>query len=937
MTFLLAFCIFLIYYFHLVVKTSIIFTHFFYIPIILAAIWWKRKGLIVPIFLASALILSDIISVKLGLPLVEDLLRSFMFIIVGIVITVLSEIIARKEKKIIESSEELRSVVETAAEAIITMDSERNIISWNNAAEKIFGYTEDEVLSRSISVLMPEKHVKTHEKAKKQANMGISSSAIGKTVEMIGRRKDGSEFPFEISLTDWKIKGELFYTAIIHDITERKKAEQDLKSSEERFRIIFDYAPDAYYLNDLKGNFIDGNKAAEELIGYNKDELIGKSFLKLKILNKKDIGKAASLLAKNALGIATGPDEFVLTRKDSKKIIVEISTYPVKINNRIQVLGIARDITKRKQAEKALKESEKKYRDLVDYALVGVYKTNIQGDLLFANDALVKIFGFDSEEEMMSQGILSRYKNPEDRDILIKRLNKEGGLNNYEAELLKKDGEPVHVLISASIYENIVSGMMLDISDRVKAEEIRQQMASIVKNSNDAIIAKDLEGTVLSWNKAAERIYGYTADEMIGKSISLLSTPHSNEISEILKKMRNGEKISHYQSKRVHKSGKIIDVSLTVSPIKDLHGNIIGASSIARDITAQKKAEKALKESEEKYRLISENTGDVIWLLDLKSQKFSYVSPSVYRLRGYTPEEVLEQSMEDVMTPESYQFILENLPARIQAFVSGDDSFRVQTSRIDQLHKDGSIVPTEVVTTVMVNEEGQVSQILGVSRDITERLKMEEEIKKSLNEKEMLLKEIHHRVKNNLMVISSLLNLQSRYIKDKETLSIFKESQNRAKSMALIHERLYRSTDLKRIDFGEYIQSLATDLFRTYVADPSLIKLNMNVESIMLDINTAIPLGLIVNELISNSMKHAFPAKKKGEINIEFYKDKGNVFNLTVNDDGIGFPEDLDFRNTKSLGMQLVNNLTQQINGEIELDRTDGTTFNITFTEIEYK
>jgi len=811
MTLLLAFCIFLIYYFHYVVKTRIIFTHFFYIPIILAAIWWKRKGIFVPIFLALALILSDIASVKLGLPLFEDLIRSFMFIIVGIVITILSEIIARKEKKIIESSEELRSVVETAAEAIITMDSERNIISWNNAAEKIFGYAEDEVLGRSISVLMTEKHVKTHEKAKMQANMGIDSSVIGKTVEMIGRRKDDSEFPFEISLTDWKRGNEFFYTAIIRDTTEREKA------------------------------------------------------------------------------------------------------------------------------EKALKESEKKYRDLVDYSLVGIYKTNTRGDLLFANDALVKMFGFDSEEEMISHGIIPFYKNPKDRDILIKRLNKEGGLNNYEVELLKKDGEPINVLISAVIYEGIISGMMLDISDRLKAEESRQKLASIVENSDDAIIGKDLEGTVLSWNKAAERIYGYCADEMIGKSISLLIPPHSDEMLKFLEKIRNGEKISHYQTKRVHKSGKIIDISLTISPIRDLHGNIIGASSIARDITTQKKAEKALKESEEKYRLISENTGDVIWLLDLNTEKFSYVSPSVYRLRGYMPEEVLEQSMEDVMTPESYQFILENLPERIQAFVSGDDSFRVQTSRIDQLHKDGSIVPTEVVTTVIVNEEGQVSQILGVSRDITERLKMEEEIKKSLNEKEMLLKEIHHRVKNNLMVISSLLNLQSQYIKDKEALNVFRESQNRAKSMALIHERLYRSTDLKRIDFGEYIQSLATDLFRTYVADPSLIKLNMNVESIMLDINTAIPLGLIVNELISNSMKHAFPDERKGEINIDFHKDKENVLKLTVNDDGIGFPEALDFRNTESLGLQLVNNLTQQINGEIELDRTDGTTFKITFTEIEYK
>jgi two-component sensor histidine kinase len=183
------------------------------------------------------------------------------------------------------------------------------------------------------------------------------------------------------------------------------------------------------------------------------------------------------------------------------------------------------------------------------------------------------------------------------------------------------------------------------------------------------------------------------------------------------------------------------------------------------------------------------------------------------------------------------------------------------------------------------------------------------------------------------MVISSLLNLQSSYIKDKQALDIFKESQNRAKSMALIHERLYRSTDLRRIDFGDYIQTLSNDLFHTYMQDPSRVKLNMNVENVMVDINTTVPLGLIVNELVTNSMKHAFVNDHKGKINIDFHKD-GDLFILIVGDSGVGFPEDLDFRNTASLGLQLVNNLTGQIDGKIELNRKNGTEFKITFKEL---
>ena len=204
-----------------------------------------------------------------------------------------------------------------------------------------------------------------------------------------------------------------------------------------------------------------------------------------------------------------------------------------------------------------------------------------------------------------------------------------------------------------------------------------------------------------------------------------------------------------------------------------------------------------------------------------------------------------------------------------------------------------------------------------------------------MEQKELLVKEIHHRVKNNLMVISILLNLQSRYIKDKKALSMFRESQNRAKSMALIHERLYRSTDLKSIDFGDYIRTLAMDLYRTYVTEPERVKIDMNVENIMIDINTAIPLGLIINELLSNSMKHAFPGKKEGEINLEFGIKDDEHF-LIIHDDGIGFPSDVDYKNTSSLGLQLVNTLTRQINGEIELDATNGTKFIIKFKEMEY-
>lgn len=216
-------------------------------------------------------------------------------------------------------------------------------------------------------------------------------------------------------------------------------------------------------------------------------------------------------------------------------------------------------------------------------------------------------------------------------------------------------------------------------------------------------------------------------------------------------------------------------------------------------------------------------------------------------------------------------------------------------------------------------------------KEIIERKKAEALIKTSLQEKVVLLREIHHRVKNNLQVISSLLNLQSTYIEDPKSLEIFRESQTRVKTMALIHEKLYRSKDLNKIEFAEYIRTLVNDLFTSYNADASKIHLKSKIEGIFLGVDTAILCGLIINELISNSLKHAFPNGKKGEIFIGLSKDAGNRFILIVKDNGIGFPKDIDFRNTESLGLQLVTTLTDQLGGTVELNKNGHTAFKITF------
>jgi two-component sensor histidine kinase len=217
-------------------------------------------------------------------------------------------------------------------------------------------------------------------------------------------------------------------------------------------------------------------------------------------------------------------------------------------------------------------------------------------------------------------------------------------------------------------------------------------------------------------------------------------------------------------------------------------------------------------------------------------------------------------------------------------------------------------------------------------QEIAERMRAEERIKASLEEKEVLLKEIHHRVKNNLQVISSLLYLQSRNIEDKQTLQMFRDSQNRVRSMALVHERLYQSEDLARIDFVEYVRNLANYLIRSYGADANLVKLRVSVDDVLLDVDAALRCGLIINELVSNSLKHAFPDSRQGEILIEFHSDDDRQFMLVVSDNGVGLAQDFDFRDAGSLGLQLVQNLVDQLGGTVELDSKGGVTYSITFS-----
>lgn len=328
----------------------------------------------------------------------------------------------------------------------------------------------------------------------------------------------------------------------------------------------------------------------------------------------------------------------------------------------------------------------------------------------------------------------------------------------------------------------------------------------------------------------------------------------------------------------------------------------------------------ALQKSEEKYRHVVNHANEAIVVA--QDGMLRFFNPKLVEIGGYSETELTSRPFAELVHPDDQEMITKYHFERSQ----GEQVPSVYSFRI--IDKSGNVKWVEI-NAVLIDWEGRPATLTFLN-DITERKQAEEQIKTSLREKEVLLREVHHRVKNNLQIIHSLLDLQSNYIQDKRALEVFRESQQRVRAMALVHERLYQSKDLSQVDLAEYIQNLSNDLLLSYGTDASSITLTTNISDITLDIDTAIPCSLIISELVSNALKHAFSDGRKGEIGIDFHPVDDDRLTLTVRDNGVSLPKDWNLENVESFGLRLVGMLVRQLQGEMEIDRSDGTAFKIT-------
>ena len=449
---------------------------------------------------------------------------------------------------------------------------------------------------------------------------------------------------------------------------------------------------------------------------------------------------------------------------------------------------------------------------------------------------------------------------------------------------------------------------------------------AVFEQTSEGLILIDAASRrLLEVNRAFVELTGYPEEQIFSMSLGDFFDLPPVGIERIYSQLLNKKEPFFGEVKCRRSDNSLLDVEIRVNLVY-LEGKAFYCA-VLYEVTLHRQAEKTLQEVAAKFRRAIFSSPMPV-MIHTEDGAVVMINNEWTNLTGY--------SFKDIPTTAAWvekAFGIEYTAMR-EKFISlatmegpgAGEELSVATSSGEKLQWDFRSAP---VGSLPNGER----LIITMAMDVTGRKRAEEQLKASLKEKELLLKEIHHRVKNNMQIISSLLNLQLRYIRNSETKELFRESQQRIKSMALVHEMLYRSQNLARIDFGKYTRALSAEIMQTCSPDHDRLTVVTNINNIEFDIKTAIPCGLIIHELISNSLKHGFPDGRKGTIRIDLDRNSKGVLTLVVSDDGIGFPRGLDLERTGTLGLSLVRILTKQLRGSIERLETAGTAFRLTFSD----
>lgn len=723
------------------------------------------------------------------------------------------------------------------------------------------------------------------------------------------------------------------------ELLERQKAEQALRENQSLLKGIIEGTTDQIAALNLEFKYIAFNNAYynEFLKIFGKNISVGSSLIDV-LADQPEVQEKMINLWKRAL---SGEEfsliqEFGNSDRDRSYYEITYSTIQDFTGKQIGASHIIKNVTDRIQAEQALRQSEERYRALVTATSEAVWINSSPENFHTTNSYWLNLTG--QTETNLQTGEWIEAIHPEDRERVLQTWK--AALANqtmYEVEYRLKtaDNQERDILArGVPIYAETGQvrewiGTYNDITEKRALErQLAQQkdlLDAFFRSSHFGMCAIDEQRRYFLVNEALAEINGFSVADHIGKTPQdIVPNLASKQEAAFQQVFATGQPVPQLElSGETQKLPGVTRTWLTsYFPIHNQKHQPIGIGIVMVEITQRIAAEVALRESEARFQLFMNNSPLLAWIVSGDGTLF-YCNRSFEVWNGRSNKEIVGKTIFDIYPPEVAQNLFEN----------NQEVLRTATllECYESVYSQDNIKHDFLVYKFPLPQENGQFLIGGTAIDITQQKQAEEQIKSSLVEKEVLLKEIHHRVKNNLQIVKSLLHIQSRRTQQEEALLVLQDSQNRIASIALVHEKIYRSADLAKVDFAQYVPSLATHLFHTYNVNSNNIKLKLETENIFLQIDTAIPCGLIINELVSNSLKYAFPNNRPGQITVRFNTQEQGKMLLTVEDDGVGISEDFDIEKSLSSGLKLVQALVKQLKGKIEIDRTQGTKFIITF------
>ncbi|MCH8927231.1 MAG: PAS domain-containing protein [Candidatus Marinimicrobia bacterium] len=760
----------------------------------------------------------------------------------------------------------------------------------------------------------------------------------------------------------------IWVTAIL--TIKRKKVEFELQKSERGLKRVLQIAKLGHWEWNILTEETVFSDEYHKIFNLEKDKSYSTDEI-LELIHPDDKARYLEILEnsiKEKKGL-TADYRIVLDSNEIKHIHSEWKVYADSENNPIKMAGTVQDITEQKKVLDDLTVSELNLNKAQEMAHVGSWDLDLRTNRLNWSDEVYRIFGLTPQEFGATYEAFVEAIHPDDREM-VNEAYQEAVKNNspYEVvhRVLRPDGE---IRIVRERSEEILDstghairsvGTVHDITEMEesirRAKKERNHFDKLLESLGEVVFIMNFGNRVIERvNSEIKSVFGYESYECVGQSTRMLCQNEEDFIefgNKLQEAIKRGDEVVHIKQTFVKKNGETFPSEITLSFLKEA-GKITHVISVVRDVSESERAERALRESEKRNLRAQEKAHLGHWDWNVVTNE-AIVSDEFIRIWNQNREEndkpsSLEDFMESVH-PEDKETVLNAVDMALKNIEEYDIDFRV-------VMPDNTIKWVNSAGDVTFDSEGKPVRMVGTLQDITERVKselalreakdkLEEKVrertlelekshgnlKKSLEEKELLLKEIHHRVKNNLQIISSLLNLQANAIKDKNIVKNLMDMRSRVQSMSLIHENIYRSDDLSKVDVNNYVAMLTENLIQTYSEEGKSIKIRSKVGDITLDIDKAIPLGLIITELVTNAMQHAFIEKKSGIIDINL-SEFNNTLEMIISDNGDGLTEGTGINEKGNLGFMLVKTLSDQLDADLDVKVSNGTKYTMSFAK----